>query len=266
MGEVITSARSMSRRTLIEEINNLADIYGFRNRFFMPDFNDRITWLLMGTKDLFEVVRKGRPQLTQQLAVARVFARIVAVDEYFRTGTQFLPFVRLLCQKYPHKGCSYCKRKPCMCPPNRDQSSDLDDSAFAVQKRWSLNDWQTHLGGVYGPVNQHNSWDRLFAHLTTEVIEILNVKYITTKLNQDELIRQYAKELADTFAWTCGVATKMDVQIGGAVELVYGRGCGVCRQPECKCGVHSYDFLDIDAFEQRYFNNGEVVMSMISSR
>lgn len=257
MDERITSDRKASRRTLIEEINHLGNIYGYRNRFYMGALVDRTTWLSMGAKDLFEVVRKDSKPLTKQLALARVFARIVAVDEFFRTGNRHLPFVKLLCQKYPMKGCSYCKNKPCCCLADRRNSSELDDSSLELQKKWSIDMWQTNLAEVYEKVNEHMPWGTMYGHLTTEIIEIQQVHYNTFKFSQDELVVMHAKELADTFAWTCAFATKLGISLGEAVEKVYGQGCGGCGHEECKCGAHSFDFLDIKAFEARYFQDGE---------
>lgn len=252
------------RRSLQREIDHLIKLYGGRNRLFLKSLSRRIIFLQISIKDLLEVVRQKRSQRCQEAAIARVFARLVCIIDYLHSDVHPFPFVEFLCKKYPNTGCSYCQKMPCSCKAFKRPNYSLENVANRAQVDWSIQDWQTHFQNVYGSVNQESSWENILNRLIAEVVEIFGVEFSTYGSQQDVLIANYAKEIGDTFAWTCALATRLNLSLDKSNEQSYGVCCWNCKVIPCKCDQFSYSFVDWDNFERK-LKDGEVLANTIKA-
>jgi hypothetical protein len=238
-------------RSLSREIDHLCELYGVRNRLYLTSLARRIDFLQVGIKDLLEVVRQDRTTLAKEVAIARVFARLVCVMEYFTTPYYRFPIVDILCKKYPAHGCSYCQQKPCRCQPGYRPNYKLETVADEDQAQWSISDWQNHMHAVYGHVNGNKTWEDILNRLVAESTEISNVEMLTHTKRPDELLKMYAKEVADTFAWICAVASKLELSLDVANQKAYGNRCWSCKQKPCHCESFVFEFVDWNALEAK---------------
>lgn len=130
-------------------LKHFFDVYGRRNRLFLPSLSDRISFLNLAIGDLQEAVKKPYKGKVLHVAVTRVGARIFCLAEYLRD----IPLIETMARKFPADNCSYCHTYPCNCPELRPDYV-LADKANGKQLRWSLGDWCAHLRGLYGDRNR----------------------------------------------------------------------------------------------------------------
>lgn len=241
----------VNRRSLDREIKHLIELYGGRNTVFLTSIGDRIDFLQLGVKDLLEAHRQDRPQKIKEIAVARLFARLVCIIDHLHSELHPFHFVEILCRKYPHKGCTYCEKKPCECSKRRRRDYQLQNAPDQNQLIWSIEDWQNHLHDVYGKANEQSSPEQIFCRLIMEITEISNIRMVSEKYSQKEIMSMYAKEISDTFAWICASATRLGISLDKSNELAYGNHCWNCKQKPCECASFSKDFADWDNVQMR---------------
>lgn len=217
--------------TLQEMMNHFFNLYGRRNRIFLPGLGERINYLNLGICDFQEAIRKEYGFEIISIALARVVARIFCIAEHFWS----LPFVEMMSQKYPDSYCSYCQSFPCECHEKRPDA--IIGSASEEQLIWSLGQWQKHLNALYGERNKLKGRENILNRLFKEIGELLSLQMMipNTNLTPAEVEKEFALELADALAWTIALANCLEMDIERAVLNRYGRGCWRCYQDSCIC-------------------------------
>jgi len=210
------------------------NLYGRRNRIFLPGLRERIDFLGLAVADLQDVIRKIPETSKIEIALTRVMARVFCVGEHFLV----LPLIETLIAKYPSSHCSYCGRFPCLCSEIR-QDSQLTISGAGLQNEWNLRQWQQHFNALYGVRNKEKGVENVLNRLFKEVSELsslqLKVPYMNCGIGEIE--KEFALELSDVFAWTIAMANVLGIDLQKAVLDRFGNGCQQCRQLQCIC-VH----------------------------
>lgn len=221
----------MRLRDLFEHLYSL---YGRRNRIFLPSLLDRVAFLNLAIGDLQDAIRKEEDLKIFEIALARVVSRVACIAEHFRD----LPLIESLCQKYPAGRCSYCQESPCACPERRP-GYVLADTILVDQLDWSLRDWAGHLEVLYGVRNRQNGIENVINRLFKEISEIfsltMDIPFTKPEGTLDDIEREFALELADTFSWTMAVANMVGVDIEKAVLDRFGGNCWKCKKDPCGC-------------------------------
>ncbi|HXF43873.1 MAG TPA: hypothetical protein VNK70_00100 [Candidatus Paceibacterota bacterium] len=210
------------------------DLYGRRNRIFLPGILNRIVFLNLAIGDLQDAIRKGVNDETLGTALARVVSRIFCIAEHF----QNLPFVEVLARKYPASRCSYCGKIPCCCPERRLESQ-IAASPDPSQLTWNLSDWTQHLDQLYGERNRHKGIENVINRLFKEISELLSLsmEIATTPSprTHNEIEEEFALELSDALAWTIATANILRIDLEAAFLDRYGNGCRTCKSSPCQC-------------------------------
>src|SRR5437762_3270941 len=89
--------------------------YGERNQLYLDGLAERITFLLIGIKDLQDAIRKSVGERKIAVAITRVVSRIFCISEHFGK----LPLAEAFTSKYLMDVCSYCQQSPCTCGSTR---------------------------------------------------------------------------------------------------------------------------------------------------
>ena len=226
--------------TLNDFILHLFHLYGRRNRLFLPDLVHRIVFLDIAMGDLQDGVRKGADRAFLGTMLARVFARIICVADYFGN----LPLVEMLCGKYPQEGCSYCHHLSCDCPEQR-LDYVLESKPSEIQFNWSLKEWCEHFNMVYGERNRSRSINDVLSRLFKEIAELLILAMKLPggfgKAKIKEIEEEFAKELADALAWTIAAANMLAINLEVEVTKRYGEVCWNCKICPCDCTLFSME-------------------------
>lgn len=237
--------------TLPELLVHLGELYGQRNRLYLPEPMRRIGFFSLAVADLQNVIRKHsdrRDWLT--IACARCVARIIAIAEYF--GTEF-PFVEMLCRKYPPGHCSYCHAKPCVCLSDQRPAFQLQSEIPPDMLTWTLSDWCRHLAGVYGSQNQQQDILLILNRLHAEISEFLALcmqQPSELRRSTQRIYAEYALELADITAWTIAITNYYRLDLESVVLERYGATCWKCHAIPCSCGQFNLFPVDWPALDQ----------------
>lgn len=222
--------------TLLERMQYFFNLYGRRNRVFLPGLGERVGYLNLAICDLQEAIRKEQEKSVIGVAIARVVARIFCIAEHF----WLLPLVEAMGQKYPAGCCSYCRSFPCQCKERRFDA-ELK-AASKEQLAWSLGQWQEHLNALYGGRNRQRGGENILNRLFKETGELLSLQMMipSTTLILQEIEQEFALELADSLAWTIALANFWGVNIEEAIAERYGSGCWHCHQSSCNCASFNF--------------------------
>lgn len=218
---------------LQELMDHFFRLYGERNSIFLSGLRDRIDLLLLAVGDLHEAIRKEASPINEEIALARVVARIFCIAEHF---SEF-PLVEAMSQKYPADKCSYCQQMPCQCQEEKRSQTKLSSNPSDQQFYWSLKQWCAHFDAVYGAKNRERGIENTLNRLFKEVVEILSLQMMIPKMEQspDEIKREIALELADCLAWTIAISNLLGLDLGKAVSSRFGKGCWKCGRIPCNC-------------------------------
>ena len=221
--------------TVEEMQHHFAELYEPRNALALPTQTDRIMLLGLSMLDLSDAAR-GRGRSTVELAVARGISRLFAVDNGVGVS-----LAHGLEKKFPASGCTACGQLPCNCGATR-ASERVDLGPDPQQFSWSLSDWQTHLGLVYGEVNvkREAPVERALNRLQAEVWEVAKVGASLHLFGADQAREAWEEETADVAGWLLGVANLFGVDSQKAVESRYGKGCPTCGRAVCVCTEQQY--------------------------
>lgn len=211
------------------------ELYGRRNRIFLPGLLERILFLSLAINDLQEALRKDVERSLLKMAMARIVSRIFCIAEHFHN----LPLINALAMKYPFGRCAYCMQFPCACRESRPDAT-LVVIVEEMQMTWSLRNWCHHLNAVYGAKNENtpNARENLLNRLSREVSELLSILMDLPNNTEtiDEIEFEFALELADTLAWTIAIANLLGVDLEKAViERFVRTNCWNCHQKPCIC-------------------------------
>jgi NTP pyrophosphatase (non-canonical NTP hydrolase) len=232
--------RGEKKMSIGKWMKHLANLYGRRNRIFLPGLADRIDFLNLAIGDLQEAIRKGFSKKAIGVALARVGARIFCVAEHFWS----LPLAETMSRKFPEMHCSYCKWFPCRCSENRQNY--VLERISPVQVRWNLSKWQEHLGLLYGSKNRDKGIENILNRLFKEITELSAVRTKVPRMDYkpDKIEEKFALELVDALAWTCAVANYFDIDLEQAVMDRFGNGCWKCAQNPCRCSYFNVEPVD----------------------
>lgn len=221
--------------TLSVMAQHFFDLYGRRNRIFLPGLLERFSFLSLAISDLQEAIRKEVETPHREAALARLVSRVFCIAEHFYE----LPLVDAMARKYPRTHCGYCGQLPCACEEKRSEIC-LQDEIAPEQREWSLSQWCAHLGTLYGAKNKQRpqALENLLNRLSREVNEFLsllmNLSHNGATL--EEIEREYALELADTLAWVIAIANFLEVDLERAVlDRFVTHNCWSCHQKPCTC-------------------------------
>jgi len=233
-------------------VRHLRGLYGRRNSIFLSSLMIRITFLNIAARDVQTVVRRNVGKDIIAIALARVFARVIAVADNFKE----LDITRGMFKKYPINYsdgisisyCSYCGSNNCKCPNERhSESKYLSRIGFVPSEiySWKINHWCFHLEEIYGEKNKKKSIDSLVLRLYTEVSELMSLQALIPEINNtDEIEEQFSYEIADVIAWIIAIANYLNIDLEKAVLDRYGEGCWKCMKNPCNCG--HFDFKQMD--------------------
>ena len=211
---------------LSEMLGHFFELYGERNRYFMPNLGDRIDFLAVAIGDLQDAIRKDMKKDLVGMAISRIVSRIFCIAEYFNFYTiHTLDFVEALASKYPHV-CAYCKTKPCACPKGLRPECDLTLKNNS-QDIWTLHNWCGHLDELYGFNNKKKGIEDILNRLSKEICELVILRFNMERrtITREEMIKETGLELADALAWTIATANFLGINLEHYVFLRYGVGC-----------------------------------------
>lgn len=220
---------------------HFTEVFGERNAVYLSDRRERIRLLHVEVADLVKAMRLNDPATTE-MAFARIGARIFCLAN----GILDVPLSRGLEMKYPSRGCAYCGGLPCCCGEARPDAS-LNNTAGGEQSGWSMRNWQRFLADLYGQKNAERTDGHQYAvnRLFAEVTELDRLEWAIHSrfMKVDDIRREYVLELADTQAWTLGLATMLGVDLQTAMEARYGGGCPTCSSNRCACTLSDFEHV-----------------------
>src|SRR3989338_5667164 len=226
--------------TLKELILHFSHLYGPRNRLFLPGLVHRVAFLNIAIGDLQDAIRKHANGAHMGTMLARVVSRTFCITEYFGD----LPLEVVMCRKYPQAKCTYCHKLNCRCPKQRPDYV-LEPEPSDTQLNWSLTEWCEHFNNVYGERNRERGIENVLNRLFKEIAELLSLSMKLPagfgKATAQEIEEEFAKELADTLAWTIAVANNLGIDLEAEVLKRYENGCWNCKQNPCSCTLFSME-------------------------
>lgn len=218
---------------ITEMLRLFQSIYGINNTVYTTSLGAKIDILLTKVRKLQESVRKQHNEEKLALELANIIAWTFAVAGHFHE----IPIAQAICIKYPAKACGYCGRSPCECPAHNRQKHK-EGKPITEQLRWSLREHQQNLLMLYGEVNAKNGLENAILRLFSEVAELseLQVGIAMPDSTASEIQMEYAKELADVFAWTLAIANILNIDVQKIVLATYSStGCPICMSKPCCC-------------------------------
>lgn len=224
--------------TLEQQVQLLQPIFGVRNQKLMPELWQRLAFMQAGMHNFVHAYDHRHTDLYAS-RLASLFARWVAAAESVGLGYVVLK----MAAKYPAGECTYCHHQVCICPEDRPKGTLVQ--ADPNQLAWSLRELQLGLGRVYGRKNRERGLDRAVYKLGDEIAEVMiNCLLISVRpsgvASSGKTEEKVLLELADVFAWMCGVATMLEVDLEMAFLAKYGRGCPNCGLTPCGCALPEY--------------------------
>lgn len=214
---------------------HLSRIYQRANALTTPR-HERFEFLFMACGDIQRRYRKQQVQF-YGIAIAQAFAWFVGLSEdLFRAdGGRLL--ARAMAEKYPHAGCGYCRRSPCVCDAIERASFSGAGPRDDAQPDWTLRRWQEHLFDLYGEANTKKGVNIALNRLFEEVSEVGLVLQHADGFNESlsRIEEKAALEMTDVLAWLFGVASLMSIDVETVVVQLYKSGCPVCKLMPCAC-------------------------------
>lgn len=122
-------------------------------------------------------------------------------------------------------GCICITREMSYAPSLPELSHLRNDRSHIPQ---TFREFQQMFARIYGPVNRVKSIVAVVCHLAEEVGEVGEAY----RLGNKEEMRE---EIADVFAWLCGVATRLGANLEVAAWDAYPGVCNTCGEKVCAC-------------------------------
>jgi len=216
-------------------------LYGPRNRVFLDSWRKRIDFLNLSIVDLSRGLRRQITPDQQTLGVVRIASRVFCVAEYF---DDYMQFIDVLCRKYSSV-CPYCFQPQCECGPNRP-NAQLATVTSVDQLGWSLTEWCSHFGQLYGNANAKRSIEGLLLRLHEEAIEGSSLAMSAPSSNDSAttIIARVADELSDTLGWLIAIANALGVDLESGLLERYYPNCWKCHHHPCECGAFNHQQID----------------------
>lgn len=147
--------------------------------------------------------------------------------------------------------CTHCKQvEACVCrlKPKLPRLTAAERTAFQSTHKLpsSMVEWQAMFNRIYGNVNRMLGTDKSVLHFLEELGEVSEaVRFaIAPDSPFDKLVSQQMvkDELADLFAWFCGLVNLKAIEVDHFMMRTYSDSCPECLTKPCKCDpyhVHS---------------------------
>ena len=217
------------------------NVYGQRNRFFLPSLGKRLAFLNLAIGDWETAWRKDVGPEKTGLALSRVFTRIFCVAEFLD-----LNFISAMSLKYPIAGCAYCGKLPCQCRERR-ANPVIGAATNSVQSNWTISNWADHLAVVYGQKNKAQGMNYLIGRLFRESCELQSLFMDMEGQSSLSLAEQQnaaAMELSDLTAWSLGIKTLAEIDLEAVLSERFLNGCWKCGKNPCQCTVFNMKPVD----------------------
>ena len=131
-------------------------------------------------------------------------------------------------RKYKNR-CPYCQKdEKCLCITSLGTKIAKVEYVFPPNVPCTLIDWQKMFWRIYGDINKVQTISQIGLHLLEEVLEVSRV---LLSLYVDEI----GDELADVFAWMCGLANRCNINLEDITWQIYQNGCPFCQKQHCEC-------------------------------
>jgi hypothetical protein len=182
-------------KTLREWSEQLFQIYGERNECYFPSLLDRITHLTLRIQTLRRRIRRHETVERLEDALARVFARTIAISHHFTD----IQLSEAMASKYGD-GCSYCQKPCCVC-----LNSSRPEPSVKIpltSQDIDLAEMTERLAATYGEKNRHEGIGWIMERLNEETAELISVHELMKQggITVRDARWRFALELADVLA------------------------------------------------------------------
>jgi len=227
--------------------NHLNTLYGNVNEQRRPlETYARLTEMAAGTA---RGVRENDDTLIQKY-MPRFLAWLLGLSSQIGIDVEEVSFTY-----YPGV-CTYCRSSSsCACritDSNRErlvEQSDIRELQSDHNKPSTLNEWVGMFNKIYGDVNRSVDERDLLFHLLEELGEVCEmirhhmVKHQgledwSDEINSNNINILLNQEVADLFAWYCGIADVLGVQVDHRMKMTYEESCPVCHSNPCECNPY----------------------------
>lgn len=147
--------------------------------------------------------------------------------------------------------CPYCREtSDCVCKirPVKPSRGVLGVDLFVPNASIpeTLVEWVGMYFRIYGRINKESGSLKMLGHFMEELGEVSeiirfwvvpDVKLAEWKveITRDNINLQLRQELADLFAWFCGMAAELGVELDADMKQIYLENCPVCFSMPCDC-------------------------------
>lgn len=149
--------------------------------------------------------------------------------------------------------CPYCRKSiSCTCKLDKDIKSRIKDineiKKFQAMypKPTDLVEWVSMFGRIYEDINNNSGKMKMIGHFLEELGEVCEIirfsivnedklKTWAIPFSKNEINLLVKQEFSDLFAWYCGLAHKMSIDIDSEMKDIYGSLCPECSKQVCVC-------------------------------
>ena len=219
---------------------HMQDIYHVRNEVYLPGRSERIELFNNGIHNLVEAIRLS-DQSSAETALARLGSRVFCIADALAA----VQVEQGLDAKFPSDGCLFCGQAPCNCNTVRGLAQPVQWPPAGERRKWSLDNWQTFLGHVYGDSNDKTPLNYSITRLYTENGELTTLENNIRRgqLKLDQIPEAYSIGCADLMAWVLAVGNRLGIGVQLAIEERYGNGCPTCGNSSCRCSPAEFDHV-----------------------
>lgn len=231
--------------------DHLNGLYGDVNEQRRPlETYARLTEMAAGTA---RGVREDNEQLMQKY-MPRFLAWLLGLSSQLDVDVETVVF------RYYPGVCTYCQSsRNCACGITNNsgerlvKESDISRLQSKHEKPSTLNEWVGMFNKIYGNINRSVGERDLLFHLLEELGEVCEmIRHYMIKdqdledwsdeINSENINVILSQEIADLFAWYCGIADVLGVQVDHRMKMTYEESCPVCYSNPCECSpyrIHS---------------------------
>lgn len=162
--------------------------------------------------------------------------------------------------------CTYCRLpEGCTCKLKRTTDERISDpnEIEELQSRHprptNLLEWVGMFAHIYHDINKNTGRLQMLGHFMEELGEVCEIIRFHLTLDEDlerwnvtlsrtDIEKLLPQEFADLFAWLCGLANSMGIEIDAFMKDIYQPNCPECAKPVCECPpYHVHNALRLGA-------------------
>lgn len=242
-----TSFPLHSRLTLQGWQSHLQDLYGKVNSERRPlETLARVTEMATG---ISRGVRENNHEVERKF-FPRFLSWLMGLCNQLDVGLE-----QAVYDSYPGV-CAYCRSPAdCTCKLSKVPQQRLRDAAEikALQAKNSmpnhLREWVALFGRIYGTINKEATPMKMLSHFMEElgeVCEIVRFHLVTDAqlaewkvgITRAEINTHLREELADLFAWFCGLSFELGIDVDSEMKDIYQAACPECLGSPCVCSPY----------------------------